>query len=108
MLPECRLNEYLYPVPPFTVEKDNVEDFADELRKFHKEFSDCFARSETREHFFDYMVGQLSHIEKKSVEPIAVSVSGVKSVRSMQKASPFFSMRAAPVTHRSREVRESR
>lgn len=86
MLPECRLNEYLYPVPPFTVEKDNVEDFADELRKFHKEFSDCFARSETRGHFFDYMVGQLSHIEKKSVEPIAVSVSGVKSVRSMQKA----------------------
>jgi SRSO17 transposase len=32
------------------------------------------------------MVGQLSHIERKSVEPVAVSVSGVKSVRSMQKA----------------------
>ncbi len=86
MLPECRLNEYLYPVPPFAVEKDNVEDFADELRKYHGEFSDCFVRSEPRKHFFDYMAGRLSHIERKSVEAVAVSVNGVKSVRSMQKA----------------------
>jgi hypothetical protein len=52
MLPECRLNEYLYEIPPFFIEKDNVKDFADELLEFHKEFSDGFTRVETRENFF--------------------------------------------------------
>ena len=59
MLPECRLNEYTYPIPPFKIEKDNVENFVDELIEFHGEYSDCFARSETRKNFFDYMVGHL-------------------------------------------------
>lgn len=86
MLPECRLNEYLYEIPPFNIEKDNPGDFADELRKYHEEFSDGFARSEPRKNFFDYMVGQLSRLERKSVEPIAVNVNGIKSVRSMQRA----------------------
>jgi len=54
MLPECRLNEYLYEIPPFAIEKNNVWDFADELRKFHEEYADCFARSETRGHFLNY------------------------------------------------------
>jgi SRSO17 transposase len=31
------------------------------------------------------MVGQLSNLERKSVEPIAVNVNGIKSVRSMQR-----------------------
>jgi len=51
MLPECRSNEYLYKIPPFALEKDNVEGFVDELEKFHKEFTDCFARSEPRKNF---------------------------------------------------------
>jgi len=86
MLPECRQNEYLYNIPPFAIENGNVEDFVDELRKFHSEFADCFVRSEPRKNFFGYMVGQLSHLERKSIEPIAVSVNGIKSVRSMQRA----------------------
>jgi len=32
------------------------------------------------------MVGQLSSLERKSIEPVAVGVAGIKSVRSMQKA----------------------
>jgi len=35
--------------------------------------------------FFDYMVGQLSHPERKSAEPMAVNVNGIKSVRSIQR-----------------------
>jgi len=77
MLPECRLKEYLHSVPPFSVEEDDVEDFVDELRKFHEEFSDCFAGSEPGGHFFDCVAGQLGHIERKSAEPIAVSVKGL-------------------------------
>lgn len=51
MLPECRLNDFLYEVPPFTLEKEDVEGFVDELVKFHNEFSDYFARSEPRKNF---------------------------------------------------------
>lgn len=85
MLPKCRLNEYLYEVPPFAIEKNDVENFVDELRKFHGEFSDCFAGSEPRGNFFNYMLGQLSHPERKSIEPMAINVSGISSVRSMQR-----------------------
>ena len=85
VIPEYRQNEYLYEVPSFDIEKNNVEEFVDELKKFHEEYADCFVRSEPRERFFEYMVGQLSHLERKSIEPIAVNVSGLKNVRSMQK-----------------------
>ena len=39
-------------------------------------FHDCFARSEPRAHFFDYMVGQFSQLERKSIEPMALQVEG--------------------------------
>ena len=52
---------------------------------FHGKYSDCFARSEPRKTFYGYMIGMISHLERKSVEPIAVNVNGIKSVRSMQR-----------------------
>lgn len=85
MLPECRSQDYLYPVPEFTVTADDVESFMDELRCFHREFDECFQRSETRENVFRYMVGQFSEVERKSIEPIALSVEN-GTVRTMQRA----------------------
>lgn len=81
MLPECRSDEYLYTIPIFEVGTDNLDNFVEELRKFHEGFSECFARSEPRGNFYDYMVGQLSHLERKTIEPIAVNVNGINSVR---------------------------
>jgi hypothetical protein len=52
MLPDCRIEEYLYTVPPFSIERDNAEDFVEKLREFHGKFSDCFVRSEPRGNFF--------------------------------------------------------
>lgn len=45
-----------------------------ELKWFHEQFADCFQRSESREHFFKYMAGQFSPLERKSIEPIALAV----------------------------------
>jgi len=84
MLAECRTEDELFSIPKFTVEKDNVEDFIKELRGFHEQFSDCFSRSEPRENFYRYMVGQLSELERKSIEPIALNVEA-GNVRSMQR-----------------------
>jgi SRSO17 transposase len=62
----------------------DVEGLLHELRGFHDAFRECFARSEPRKHFFRYMVGQLSTLERKSIEPIALRVEGGK-VRAMQR-----------------------
>lgn len=84
MLPECRTSGDVFAIPKFSVIKQDVDSFVNELRGFHGEFRDCFARSESRQNFFRYMVGQFSDIERKSIEPIALSVSDGQ-VRSMQR-----------------------
>ena len=42
------------------------------LSDFLGEFADCFGRSEPREHLRHYVRGQLSNLQRKSVEPIAL------------------------------------
>jgi SRSO17 transposase len=84
MLPEIRNEEYLFSVPKFTITKDDVKDLTHELKGFHEVFSDCFHRSESRGHFFRYMVGQFSELERKSIEPIALNVED-GHVRPMQR-----------------------
>lgn len=84
MLPEIRTEGNLFTLPQFRLEKDNIEGFIEELRGFHQEFRGCFYRSEPRENFFLYMAGQLSELERKSIEPIAIKIEGAK-VRPMQR-----------------------
>jgi SRSO17 transposase len=84
MLPVTRRDEHLYSVPKFDIGKGDVKDFINELRGFHEQFADCFHRSESREHFFNYMTGQFSELERKSIEPIALAVKD-GNVRAMQR-----------------------
>jgi SRSO17 transposase len=84
MLPATRQDEYLYPVPKFDLNKKDIKGFTHELKGFHEQFSDCFLRSESREHFFKYMAGQFSDLERKSIEPIALAVKD-GNVRAMQR-----------------------
>jgi SRSO17 transposase len=44
------------------------------LNKFLKPFDDCFYRSQPREHLRSYVLGQVSSLQRKSVEPIALMV----------------------------------
>ena len=83
MLPEIRHDEYLFSVPKFDINKEDIEDFNNELKGFHDNFRDCFSRSESRDHFFKYMVGQFSELERKSIEPIALAVKD-GNIRAMQ------------------------
>jgi SRSO17 transposase len=61
-----------------------VEGLLEELWEFQSTFHDCFPRSETRAHCFDYMVGQLSPLERKSIEPMALHVQG-GTIRGLQR-----------------------
>lgn len=56
----------------------------DELGAFQSLLHDCFARSEPRARFFDYMVGQCSPLERKSIAPMALHVEG-GTIRGLQR-----------------------
>jgi SRSO17 transposase len=83
MLPRCRTEGDTYSIPKFDLSEEDLNAFGEELRGFHSQFSDCFSRSEPRENFYQYMSGQLSELERKSTEPIAIKIEGGK-VRAMQ------------------------
>ena len=84
MLPVTRRNEHLYSIPKFDLGKGDVKDFMNELSGFHEQFADCFHRSESRDHFFNYMAGQFSDLQRKSIEPIALAIED-GNVRAMQR-----------------------
>ena len=76
MLPACRTEGAGFSMPTFDLVPSDVEGFMDELWEFQSAFHDCFGRSEPRAHFFAYMVGQFSKLERKSIEPVALQVEG--------------------------------
>lgn len=84
MLPECRTADSPFAIPTFDVTPRDVEGLLDELWDFQAVFHDCFARSESRAHFFDYMAGQLSPLARKSIEPMALRLQG-SSIRGLQR-----------------------
>jgi SRSO17 transposase len=84
MLPACRTEGDVFTIPQFTLDPRDVEGFMDELHGFHTAFRECFARREPRDHFFHYMVGQFSDLDRKSIEPMALQVEG-GNVRAMQR-----------------------
>ena len=84
MLPACRTVGDEFAMPTFALTPREVAECTDELQEFQGLFHDCFPRSEPRAHCFDYMVGQLSPLERKSIEPRALRVSG-GSVRGLQR-----------------------
>jgi SRSO17 transposase len=84
MLPSIRTQDYLYDIPKFDIKIPDVKSFAKELKGFHSQFAECFSREEPRENFYQYMAGQFSKLERKSIEPIAISIEN-GHVRSMQR-----------------------
>ena len=47
------------------------------LRKYLQQYGDCFGRCDTRGHLNTYVTGQLSKLDRKSVEPIALAAGVV-------------------------------
>jgi SRSO17 transposase len=84
MLPACRTAGEGCALPTFEVIPSDVEGFLEELWEFQSAFHACFARSEPRAHFFDYMVGQCSKRARKSIEPMALQVEG-GTLRGLQR-----------------------
>lgn len=65
------------------MDADEIRQLDPMLREYLARFDDCFLRRDTRAHFPVYIRGQLSSLERKSVEPIALE-AGVP-VRTLQE-----------------------
>ena len=74
MVPENRIQDGIFPIPKLLIGKEDIARFIEEFRGFHAQFEDCFSREEPRESFVQYMAGQMSQLERKSIEPIALNV----------------------------------
>jgi len=55
------------------MEVNQIARLEDRLSTFLEEFEDCFVRSEPREHLATYVAGQVSRLDRKSVEPMALN-----------------------------------
>lgn len=51
---------------------DQIRGVGRELPRFLKEFGDCFGRRDTRQYLGVYVKGQMSDLQRKSVEPMAL------------------------------------
>src|SRR2546425_10491612 len=49
-----------------------IRQLGPKLKRFLKQFDDCFSRKDTRGHLPVFIKGQLSDLPEKSVEPIAL------------------------------------
>jgi len=49
-----------------------IRQFKPMLRRYLRQFDDCFSRRDTRAHMPVYVEGQLSDLREKSCEPIAL------------------------------------
>lgn len=55
------------------MDADQIRGLKPMLRRYLKQFDDCFARCDTRSHFATYIGGQLSDLSEKSCEPMALA-----------------------------------
>ena len=78
MLTACRTQQNPDVQPNFDLTGADVEGFLDQLHEFHQAFHSCFVRREPREHFLRYMAGQLSSLERKSIEPMAIHIGSIR------------------------------
>jgi len=70
------------------MDADQIRQLNPMLARYLKQFDDCFARRDTRAHFSTYIGGQLSNLEEKSCEPIALA-AGIPA-RNLQGFLSFY------------------
>ena len=73
--------------PTGSISARDVSMAAEELQNFHRQFHSLFPRREHRMWSLLYLCGQLSNLERKTIEPIVLSLVGAdpNAIRGMQQ-----------------------
>jgi hypothetical protein len=83
MLPACRTESQSLPFPRLTRRPVMWKASWTNSGSSSWPFTTVF-HAVRRAHFFDYMVGQFSQLERKSIEPMALHVQG-RTIRGLQR-----------------------
>lgn len=79
-------NAYNREIPGLeTIGKIKEEEVAEKLKEYLTSYKGCFVRSQQVRYFEGFIKGLLSNLERKSIEPIALSFMEEKDVRGMQQ-----------------------
>ena len=70
--------------PPFELDEEDIDAIVDEFEQFHGRFEPAFHRIEQVELSQCYLQGLMSPLQRKSMEPIALSLMSTHRVRSLQ------------------------
>lgn len=70
--------------PPLDLDEQDIEALSEEFEQFHRLFRPAFYRVEQLSLSRCYLQGLMSPLQRKSVEPIALSLMDTKRVRSLQ------------------------
>jgi SRSO17 transposase len=79
---------------------------ADELQVFHRQFQPLFQRREQRAWSLLYLCGQLSNLERKTIEPMVLSLLGAdpNAIRGMQQFIGQGKWDSAALMHQAQEL----
>jgi len=79
-------NPYNAKIPELEVlQKISQQEITNQLEKYLKSYGNCFVRSQQIKYFEAFEKGLLSNLDRKSIEPIALSFLDEKEVRGMQQ-----------------------
>lgn len=82
----ARKNPYNTEIPAMAeFQKMSAEEITTQLQKYLGSYKGCFVRSQQLKYFEAFEKGLLSNLDRKSIEPIALSFLGEKEVRGMQQ-----------------------
>ena len=73
--------------PTDRISARDVSMTADELQVFHRQFQSLFPRREQRDESLLYLCGQLSNLERKTIEPMVLALLGAdpNAIRRLQQ-----------------------
>jgi len=78
-------NPYNSEIPGLeTLQQIKTEEILSQHEKYLEKYADCFVRSQQIKYFEAFNKGLLSNIDRKSIEPIALSFLGEQAVRGLQ------------------------
>ena len=79
-------NPYNTEIPEIaTLNEMSSFEITEQLSEYLKSYADCFVRSQQVKYFNGFEKGLLSNLDRKSIEPIALSFMEEKEVRGMQQ-----------------------
>lgn len=83
-----------------------VDSLADELRMYHRQFAASFQRREQRQWSLFYLCGQLSNLERKTIEPMVLELKDADSnaVRALDQFVGAGSWEAQSIIRRLQEL----